>query len=675
MMSTPLGGAAAAQAITDTQATESRYAGRFGHLRHRWEQFPRWQQWFVLALFAALLYSLPIINPPLITTEPGNDWQLACFDMARFALVALGLNVVVGQAGLLDLGYVGFFAVGSYVAALWTSPDSAYIHIPYLWTLPTAMVTTVFFGVILGIPTLRLRGDYLAIVTLGFGEIIRLLATLIPALKGQVGFQNVGAPPGTDAAGREIFNNSAGTPWFWFTVTIIIAVLMLLTNLERSRVGRAWIAIREDEDAAEIMGVPTFRFKIWAFGIGAALGGLSGAVFAGQVGFVNNQKFDVQTSILFLAAVVLGGSGNKYGAVVGGALVSYIPLRFTAIADYKYLIFGAALVVMMIFRPQGLLGSRSQLLANARTIGETARRLVGAAPVLDVVEAAPAPASVDDAVTEEVAEIVAPDRPLETAVGENLAEIKDLSVTFGGLTALDHVSFSIRRGEILGLIGPNGAGKTTCFNAMTGVYAPSSGGVTLDGTSVIGRPQHSITRLGVARTFQNIRLFGEMTALENVVVGLDARHKTSTWGALFRSGRHRREERESIERGLALLGFVGIADRAEVLARNLPYGYQRRLEIARALATEPKLLCLDEPAAGFNPAEKDELMALIRTIRDDGYTILLIEHDMRLVMSVTDRIVVLEFGKKIAEGSPADIRTNPAVIAAYLGEEATDGLA
>jgi ABC-type branched-subunit amino acid transport system ATPase component/ABC-type branched-subunit amino acid transport system permease subunit len=669
-VSTPLGGAAAAQAITDTQATESRYAGRFGHLRHRWEQFPRWQQWFVLAVFAAFLYALPILNPPLITTEPGNDWQLACFDMARFALVALGLNVVVGQAGLLDLGYVGFFAVGSYVAALWTSSDSTYIHIPYLWTLPLAMVVTVFFGVVLGIPTLRLRGDYLAIVTLGFGEIIRLLATLIPALKGQVGFQNVGAPPGVDEAGREIFNNSAGTPWYWFTVTIIIGVLLLLTNLERSRVGRAWIAIREDEDAAEIMGVPTFKFKIWAFGIGAALGGLSGAVFAGQVGFVNNQKFDVQTSILFLAAVVLGGSGNKYGAVVGGALVSYIPLRFTEIADYKYLIFGAALVVMMIFRPQGLLGSRSQLLANARTIGETARRLVGTVPVPD---AAPAPALVEEAVTDEVAEIVAPDRPLETAVGENLAEIKDLSVTFGGLTALDHVSFNIRRGEILGLIGPNGAGKTTCFNAMTGVYAPSSGDVTLDGSSVIGRAQHSITRQGVARTFQNIRLFGEMTALENVVVGLDARHKTSAWGALFRSSRHRREERESIERGLALLGFVGIADRAEVLARNLPYGYQRRLEIARALATEPKLLCLDEPAAGFNPAEKDELMALIRTIRDDGYTILLIEHDMRLVMGVTDRIVVLEFGKKIAEGAPAEIRNNPAVIAAYLGEEATDG--
>lgn len=377
---TPLPGAGASQAAANRQVEDGTQShqghGWFSRWSENWQSMPRQKQWLFLIVIVVAAYLLPLWNPPILTTEPDNDFPLALFTMAVYALVAVGLNIVIGYAGLLDLGYIAFFAVGSYTAAMMTSPDSPFIKIPFLWVLPLALVVAMCIGVVLGIPTLRLRGDYLAIVTLGFGEIIRILATLIPAMKGQVGFQNVGRPPGMGADGIPIFANSNGTPWYWLTLTILIIVLFLVGNLERSRVGRSWIAIREDEDAAETMGVPTFKYKVWAFALGAGVGGLSGALFAGQVGFVNNQKFDVVTSILFVAAVVLGGAGNKVGAIFGGAIVAYIPLRFTGIAEYKYLIFGIALMLIMIYRSKGLIPARQRLLAYGQSAYDRARTMV-----------------------------------------------------------------------------------------------------------------------------------------------------------------------------------------------------------------------------------------------------------------------------------------------------------
>jgi branched-chain amino acid transport system ATP-binding protein len=269
-----------------------------------------------------------------------------------------------------------------------------------------------------------------------------------------------------------------------------------------------------------------------------------------------------------------------------------------------------------------------------------------------------------------IEELAGVHREIHAGEGEVLLETKDLTVKFGGLVALDSVTFNIRRGEILGMIGPNGAGKTTCFNAITGVYRPSSGSVTFDGAPLGRIKRHQITRKGIARTFQNIRLFGEMTALENVMVGTDARHKTSVPGALIRTPRHRREEKSAIERAAALLHFVGIAHRGEEKAKNLPYGDQRRLEIARALATEPKVLLLDEPAAGCNPVETAEVDAVIQKVAASGITVVLVEHDMKLVMKISSRIHVLDQGRTLAEGPAAQVRANPDVVRIYLGAHA-----
>jgi branched-chain amino acid transport system permease protein len=367
-------------------------------LREWWSQLSRVQKWGFGALGFGALALLPLYTPAFLDT-PGISFGGVMAQFAMVAIIAIGLNVVVGQAGLLDLGYVGFYAVGAYTVALLTSPDSPWNRVgsdgwfsekwAWLACVPIAMAVTALTGLILGIPTLRLRGDYLAIVTLGFGEIIRLLADNLgevtngPRGLNEVAFPRVGEtaelPRGVFSSGNSTGDANYGTWWFWLGLILILAILLLVGNLERSRVGRAWVAIREDEDAAESMGVNTFRFKLWAFVIGAAIGGLSGAMYAGQVQFVAPPTFNIINSMLFLAAVVLGGQGNKLGVIFGAFVIVYLPNRLLGVevaginlGDLKYLFFGLALVVLMIFRPQGLFPVRQQLLAY----GKSARKLL-----------------------------------------------------------------------------------------------------------------------------------------------------------------------------------------------------------------------------------------------------------------------------------------------------------
>ncbi len=338
-------------------ADERRLAGVTG-IRTRWRALPRPARLLVGLALVGVLYGLPNLNIPLIRTTQ-TDFTSTLFLVAVYVLVAVGLNVVIGLAGLLDLGYIGFFAVGAYSVAVFGSPSSPLAtKFPWLTLIPIGIALAMVSGVILGGPTLRLRGDYLAIVTLGFGEIVRLIAVNWSVTNGQRGIPDVPAPPGTLPSGEPLFGVIDTRPFYWLALTLVIICMFGVKLLERSRVGRSWLAIREDEDAAELMGVPAFKFKLWAFAIGAGLGGLSGALFASRQGFVNSNSFDVLTSILFVAAVVLGGSGNLLGVTLGAVLISYLPDRFRNFQDYRFLAFGVALIAIMVFRPQGLVPSR-----------------------------------------------------------------------------------------------------------------------------------------------------------------------------------------------------------------------------------------------------------------------------------------------------------------------------
>jgi branched-chain amino acid transport system permease protein len=555
---------------------------------------------------------------------------------AIFAIAAIGLSLLMGNVNQISIGQAGFFGIGAYaVAALtttWNLP--AWLS----WPLATAigLVVATLVGLGLGFIALRFRGHYLAMATLAFGLICVGVFHESKALGGAIGIQDIPYP---QFGALTI----SGYPAYWFAWALALIAALLTLNLLRGRSGRAFEAIRNDELAAEVLGVPTRRYKIFAFAYAGALAGLGGAMYAAFLGIVVPDAVSVQLSISLLLMVVLGGSGGVSGALIGAALIGFLDISGHQFENSREVVYGLLVIGVVIAAPGGAFG-----LIRGRF----------KAPALP-----PRPAS--DARASAVPRAIA----MPASQAAPLA-VSHVTKRFGGLVAVNDVSFELTRGTLTSLIGPNGAGKTTLFNAISGVGQLTAGTVRIAGNDVTGWQPHRVAALGVGRTFQNARLFGDMTVLENVVAGAFRTEHTTFAADLLALPSSRASKREATERARDTLARLGLDPIANTLAKDLAFGDRRRVELARATASDPWLLLVDEPAAGLNASERDALTADLLALRDAGMTLLLIEHDMRLVMSISQRVMVLKFGTMIADGDAATVRNDPAVVAAYLGTSA-----